>query len=358
MKNITTAELAEHRYNADPFKLYGIGPNDIKNKIVLVVHDLQAAVVMSLHNKVVYITDDEDSYDCFMSHIVYKSAFGKDDAAYLIQQDWTSELKDNLDELVEDMKKKFDCCIMNPPYSQGHFNGIEWEIINTVWPYINNEIVAIFPINSNKLIEFEFKENIKTLYLGSLNSYFTCSPRKDINRIMFDKSKTYDTYKNSFASEICRYNVRKKLLKHSEGILDFNIAAYFRLQEGRSLECDSTERLKSVFLASYEKKGIQIENAFFMEFSIWPGSTKANEVSYEECLKHKNDKKFVVGVFETKNERDRAIKFTNTKVFKFINNQQKTACYRLLNFDWNSDEDIYKGIGLTKEEIAEIEKIG
>lgn len=117
MKNENTAEK---RYkNADPFKLYDIGPNDIKNKFVLVVHDLQAAFFMSFDNKVVYITDDEDSYDWFKQHVVYKSAFGKDDAAYLIQQDWKSELKDIFDELVKDMKKKFDCCIMNPPYEKG-----------------------------------------------------------------------------------------------------------------------------------------------------------------------------------------------------------------------------------------------
>ena len=106
----------EHSYKADPFKLYDIEPNDFKNKFVLVVHDLQAAIVMSRFNKVVYITDDEDKYDWFKRNVVYKSAFGKDDAAYFIQQDWTSELKDIFDELVKDMKKKFDCCIMNPPW--------------------------------------------------------------------------------------------------------------------------------------------------------------------------------------------------------------------------------------------------
>ena len=128
MKNITTAELAEHRYNADPFKLYGIGPNDIKNKFVLVVHDLQAAIVMSGFNKVVYITDDEDSYDWFMQHVVYNSAFGKDDAAYLIQQDWVNELNDILEELVKDMKNKFDCCIMNPPWGDSNDSTIDVKI--------------------------------------------------------------------------------------------------------------------------------------------------------------------------------------------------------------------------------------
>ena len=116
---------AEHRYSGiDPFKMYGIGPNDFKNKSVLVVRDLQAAIVMSRFNKVVYITDDEDSYDWFKSHVVYNPVFGKDATAYLIQQDWTSELKDIFGELVKDMSKKYDCCMIYAEQEAGLGNKI------------------------------------------------------------------------------------------------------------------------------------------------------------------------------------------------------------------------------------------
>ena len=195
MKNITTAELAEHPYNADPFKMYGIEPNDFKNKSVLVVHDLQAAIVMSGFNKVVYVTADEDSYDWFKRNIVNNPAFGKDDAAYLIQQNWASELKDIFDELVKDMKKKFDCCIMNPPWGR-----LGWQIAYEAWKRTDSKVVCLNSSNIlHTLSRFEEKS-----YFQKYKEMFGCLksekviPRETIMKMF--KSSTRGVQSSAQAS--------------------------------------------------------------------------------------------------------------------------------------------------------------
>lgn len=160
-------------------------------------------------------------------------------------------------------------------------------------------------------------------------------------------------------------NIRKKLLKYSEGVLDFNMALYFRMIEKnlRPKEEKKVKKLENDFLPFYKKYNINIENGYYLTFSKWPGQIdtyETRQVTMEECKSHKNENTFTVGIFKTQADLDSVIRFKDSKLFKYINHKKyigSAVCYRLLNFDWNSDEDIYKGIGLTKEEIAEIEKI-
>lgn len=364
MKNTTT----EHRYDCAPYTLYGNWLSHVKDQIYIVIHDLQAAIYMSEHNKVIYITDDEESAEQFESIVIDNPYYGKDDGVYLIKQDWISELNRILDKWVKDMKKKFDCCIMNPPYSQpsaGVPNNIEFNIISTLWKYVDGEIVALFPVNKNNLMKFKFKEFLKTIdTLDDYRKYFKCAPRKTISINVFDTKNKCDKIEEFNELDVYT-NIRKKLLKYSEGVLDFNMALYFRMIEKnlKPKEEKKVKRLENDFFPVYKKCNIIIENGYYLTFSKWPGQIdtyETRQVTMEECKSHKNENTFTVGIFKTQADLDSVLRFKDSKLFKYINHEKyigSAVCYRLLNFDWNSDEDIYNGIGLTEEERNVIESM-
>lgn len=99
----------------------------------------------------------------------------------------------NVNERKANGMTKFDCCIMNPPYSQpsaGIPNNIEFDIISTLWKYVDGEIVALFPVNKNNLMNFKFKEFLKTIDThDDYGKYFKCDPRKTISINVFDTKK-------------------------------------------------------------------------------------------------------------------------------------------------------------------------
>lgn len=99
----------------------------IKNKKILVIRLESCAELYALNNSVTYITDNKEKYDKFLNK-VNDEKFGSDDSAILFD-DWK-----NIDKLMEN--KKFDICIMNPPYDKN----LHLQILSKVIRHCNKTI--------------------------------------------------------------------------------------------------------------------------------------------------------------------------------------------------------------------------
>lgn len=113
----------------------------ITEKKILVIRDLEVALMLSIHNAVVYITDDEDCAEAFRKNTA--AGMGNDDIVLHVNN-WNNKLKFN--KVFEKMekkvgKKKFDAVIMNPPYDRN----LHLKILETVIPHAE-KVVNISPV--------------------------------------------------------------------------------------------------------------------------------------------------------------------------------------------------------------------
>lgn len=68
----------------------------VENKKILVVHELETAIILAVQNAVTYVTDDYDAYTKFKG-MTGAEEFGSDDHAYFVdgkEIKWTSFIKD------------------------------------------------------------------------------------------------------------------------------------------------------------------------------------------------------------------------------------------------------------------------
>lgn len=121
VKNIKKIE-PEHRMSDLPMFLSKIQDAldtqiiALKNKTILVIRELDIALMLAVQNKVIYITDDAKCAEIFRKNT--NAGMGNDDIVILINK-WINKLE--FKAVFEKMekkigKKKFDCAILNPPY--------------------------------------------------------------------------------------------------------------------------------------------------------------------------------------------------------------------------------------------------
>ena len=116
-------------------KIYGrIGA--ISWKKILVIRDLEVALMLSVRNAVVYITDDEECSEAFRKNT--EAGMGNDDVVIFINK-WTNKLK--FTKVFEKMGMKFDVAIMNPPYDRN----LHLKILEAVIPHAE-KVVNISPV--------------------------------------------------------------------------------------------------------------------------------------------------------------------------------------------------------------------
>lgn len=143
MKNLEP----EHRMNELPRLLakiqevFGTTLINIKGKTILVIRELDIALMLAVNNKVIYVTDDAKCAEIFRKNTA--AGMGNDDVVILINK-WNNKLKYN--KAFEKMgkkvnKKKFDAVIMNPPYDRN----LHLKILETVIPYAE-KVVNISPV--------------------------------------------------------------------------------------------------------------------------------------------------------------------------------------------------------------------
>ena len=116
-------------------KIYGrIGA--ISGKKILVIRDLEVALMLSVRNAVVYITDDPRCAELFRKNT--ESGMGNDDVVIFINK-WTNKLK--FTKVFEKMGMKFDVAVMNPPYDRN----LHLKILEKVIP-VAEKTVNISPV--------------------------------------------------------------------------------------------------------------------------------------------------------------------------------------------------------------------
>lgn len=107
----------------------------ISGKKILVIRDLEVALMLSVRNAVVYITDDEECSEAFRRNT--EAGMGNDDVVLFINK-WTNKLK--FTKVFEKMGK-FDVAIMNPPYDRN----LHLKILEAVIPHAE-KVVNISPV--------------------------------------------------------------------------------------------------------------------------------------------------------------------------------------------------------------------
>ena len=107
----------------------------ISGKKILVIRDLEVALMLSVRNAVVYITDDEECSEAFRRNT--EAGMGNDDVVLFINK-WTNKLK--FTKVFEKMGK-FDVAIMNPPYDRN----LHLKILEAVIPHAE-KVINISPI--------------------------------------------------------------------------------------------------------------------------------------------------------------------------------------------------------------------
>ena len=102
----------------------------ISDKKILVIRDLEVALMLSVRNAVVYITDDEECSEAFRRNT--EAGMGNDDVVLFINK-WNNKLKFNK---VFEKMGKFDVAIMNPPYDRN----LHLKILEAVIPHTEKTI--------------------------------------------------------------------------------------------------------------------------------------------------------------------------------------------------------------------------
>lgn len=107
----------------------------ISGKKILVIRDLEVALMLSVRNEVVYITDDEECSETFRKNT--EAGMGNDDVVLFINK-WNNKLKFNK---VFEKMWKFDVAIMNPPYDRN----LHLKILEAVIPHAE-KVINISPV--------------------------------------------------------------------------------------------------------------------------------------------------------------------------------------------------------------------
>lgn len=145
MKNITTEPAANSK----------IIPNEyyaLEGQTVCVIRMVAVALKLSLKNRVLYITDDEEQYDQFKKLVINNKEFGNDDNALLVKNGnknfLCQKLYDNMGKFLEmNNMKKFDYIIGNPPYGQHGMGSLDlhFEIAEKCIGMYKNEMIFLMP---------------------------------------------------------------------------------------------------------------------------------------------------------------------------------------------------------------------
>lgn len=105
----------------------------ISGKKILVIRELEVALMLAVKNSVIYITDDPDCAEIFRKNT--DAGMGDDDQVIINNLD----KKFKLEEVTGDMK--FDCVILNPPYDRNlHLKILEQVIAKA------DKVVNISPV--------------------------------------------------------------------------------------------------------------------------------------------------------------------------------------------------------------------
>ena len=138
------------------FPILGTGKSvkPIRDKKILVIRLAPCAELYARNNSVTYITDNKEKYDWFLN-VVNHEKYGSDDNAILFN-DWK-----NIDKLMEN--KKFDVCIMNPPYDRN----LHLQILSKVIKHCD-KTVNISPIRWLQDPLFDKKKNSALIKFASV----------------------------------------------------------------------------------------------------------------------------------------------------------------------------------------------
>ena len=131
----------------------------ISGNKILVIRELEVALMLAVRNSVIYITDDPECAEIFRKNT--EAGMGDDDVVILINK-WTNKLK--FTKVFEKMGRKFDAAIMNPPYDRN----LHLKILEKVIP-VAEKVINISPVRwlqdpfaaySNKSDYKKFEESV------------------------------------------------------------------------------------------------------------------------------------------------------------------------------------------------------
>ena len=187
----------------------------VKDLKILVIRLESCAELYALNNSVTYITDNKEKYDKFLNK-VNDEKFGSDDNAILFN-DWK-----NIDKLMEN--RKFDVCIMIPPYDRNLHLQILSKTINFC-----DKIVNISPVRwlqdplakykktaaLNKFSDITKKiENVDLIDVAEMNSLFAIGLGQADGIYLIGKGG----WKNPWTDNHIVDKIVEKILKSSDNL--------------------------------------------------------------------------------------------------------------------------------------------
>lgn len=309
--------------------------------------------------------------------------------------------KNNLDEL----KKKFTCVITNPPYNseRGDNNqsvDIYPEFVDKAFELADRYVIMITKSNwMNKPSMKTFREKMINKYNVDKIEHYNNNPFNGtqisggVSYFVIDNQNTKETfelngvvYDRKVALDFLPYELDKrellvlsKLQKMGEiSLSNFRPKGYYsintndvRIKDIGDIECHVSEqkgKLKYLLNSDLDKKMVDDIDKYKI-FST--SSYGANPYSLGRILKgHKQlcSSSLVNWVFDSEIEMNNSFEYINTKIFRFcvslIKNKQdisKNTFSLIPKIDFSKldkvdDENIYKYLNLTEEDIQTIEE--
>jgi len=173
----------------------------ISNKKILVIRLEGCAELYALNNSVTYVTDNKEKYDKFLNTVNHEK-FGSDDSAILFN-DWR-----NIDKLMEN--RKFDVCIMNPPYDKTLHLQILSKIMNHCDKVVNISpigwLLDMTAIMQLKKTTYQKYENIISKHIVSLDVLTSDETSRVFEAAFFQNLGIYNIDKN------CKSNLYSEII--------------------------------------------------------------------------------------------------------------------------------------------------
>lgn len=306
---------------------------------------------------------------------------------------------------VNDLKRKFSCVITNPPYNseRGDNNqsvDIYPEFVDKAFELADRYVIMITKSNwMNKPSMKTFREKMINKYNVDKIEHYPENPFKGtlisggVSYFVIDNQNTKETfelngvvYDRKVALDFLPYELDKrellvlsKLQKMGEiSLSNFRPKGYYgintndgRIKDIGDIECHVSEqkgKLKYLLNSDLDKKMIDDIDKYKI-FST--SSYGANPYSLGRILKgHKQlcSSSLVNWVFDSEVEMNNFFEYINTKIFRFcvslIKNKQdisKNTFSLIPRIDFSKlekvdDENIYKYLNLTEEDIQTIEE--
>lgn len=369
MKNLEP----EHRMNDLPRfiaklqEVFGTTVINIKNKTILVIRELDLALMLAVNNKVIYVTDDAKCAEIFRKNTAV--GMGNDDIVILINK-WTNKLK--FKKVFEKMEKKFDVAIMNPPYGN--------DTIGDRYIHLNiTQVVTSYSEKTISIMPHRIVYSTSDKYNSYKEKFTTLKEVEEVNSSIFDDTHMANvgifTFDDSYSGKIsikCKdFNCDVNSLLEITNIKDDEKYIFDALEQYAEFNNKIDNRNKRqleqlptnvVCFPVSRANGAMNARWFSKKFDAVGMQTKAEAIEYNNSINPGAKWIFYFSsIEEAQNCRDAMhrslLRYT---LYKLQDDQNMTGrVYKYFpNIDWHdvlTDADILVKCGLSKEnaKIAE-----